>query len=320
MLSTAFTKLTGCRVPIQLAPMPIVTLELATAVAEAGGLAMVSALRAPTPYLVDMLEKAASRAGAPIGVNFVMPFLNRETLKAVATRAKVVEFFFGDPDPALVELVHTAGALACWHIGSVDEAVAAERAGCDLIAAQGIEAGGHVRGRVGLFPTLGQVLEVVQLPVIASGGIGTAHSMAAALAAGAAAVRVGTRFVAAQESDAHPAYVDALIRARAEDTVLTETFSVGWPDAPHRVLRSCVEAAENFTGDMVGQSARGGATYPVPRFAPNAPKRATVGDIAAMALYAGESVDAVRRIQPAAEIVRELSEGAERLLRTWSSS
>jgi hypothetical protein len=78
---------------------------------------MVSALRAPTPYLVDTLEKAASRAGAPVGVNFAIPFLNRETLEAVATRAKVVEFFFGDPDPALVEFVHTAGALACWHIG-----------------------------------------------------------------------------------------------------------------------------------------------------------------------------------------------------------
>ncbi len=320
MLSTAFTKLTGCRVPIQLAPMPIVTLELATAVAEAGGLAMLSALRAPTPYLVDTLEKAASRAGAPVGVNFVIPFLNRETLKAVATRVKVVEFFFGDPDPELVGLVHTAGALACWHIGSVAEAIAAERASCDLIAAQGIEAGGHVRGRVGVFPLLGQVLEAVQVPVIASGGIGMAHSMAAALAAGAAAVRVGTRFVAAQESDAHQAYVDALIHARAEDTVLTETFSVGWPDAPHRVLRSCVEAAESFTGDMVGQGAIGGTTYPVRRFAPPTPNRATAGDIAAMALYAGESVDAVRRIQPAAEIVRELSEGAERLLRAWSSS
>ena len=320
MLSTSFTKLTGCRVPIQLAPMPIVTLELASAVAEAGGLAMLSALRAPTPYLVDTVEKAASRGGGTIGVNFVIPFFNRETLKAVATRVKVVEFFFGDPDPALVELVHTAGALACWHIGSVAEAIAAERAGCDLIAAQGIEAGGHVRGRVGVFPMLGQVLEAVQIPVIASGGIGTAHSMAAALAAGAAAVRVGTRFVAAQESDAHPAYVDALIHARAEDTVVTETFSVGWPDAPHRVLRSCVEAAESFSGDMVGQGAIGGETYPVRRFAPPTPNRATVGDIAAMALYAGESVDAVRRIQPAAEIVRELSEGAERLLRMWSSS
>jgi len=240
VLRTSFTKLTGCRVPIQLAPMAIVTLELATAVAKEGGLAMLSALRAPTSYLVDTLEKVVSRTGAPIGVNFVIPFLNKETLKAVATRVKVVEFFFGDPDPALVESVHTAGALACWHLGSVTEAIAAERAGCDLIAAQGIEAGEHLRGRVGVFPMLGQVLDAVQIPVIASGGIGTAHSMAAALAAGASAVRVGTRFVAAQESDVHPAYIDALIRARAEDTVLTETFSVGWPDAPH--TESCVHA------------------------------------------------------------------------------
>jgi NAD(P)H-dependent flavin oxidoreductase YrpB (nitropropane dioxygenase family) len=134
--------------------MPVVTLELATAVAEAGAFAMVSALRAPTPYLVDTLEKAASRTGAAIGVNFVIPFLKRATLKAVATRAKLVDFF-GDPDAALVESVHTAAALACWHIGSVDEAIAAERAGCDLIAAQGIEAGGHVRGRLGLFPFVG---------------------------------------------------------------------------------------------------------------------------------------------------------------------
>jgi len=71
---------------------------------------------------------------------------------------------------------------------------------------------------------------------------------------------------------------------------------------------------------VVGQGAIGGETYPVRRFASPTPNRATVGDIAAMALYAGESVDAVRRIQPAAEIVRELSEGAERLLRAWSSS
>ncbi len=142
--------------------------------------------------------------------------------------------------------------------------------------------------------------------------------MAAALAAGASAVRVGTRFLAAQESGAHPIYVEALIRARAEDTVLTEAFSVNWPNAPHRVLRSCVEAAESFKGELVGHGSIGGLTYPIPRLAPPTPNRDTVGEIGAMALYAGHSVDAVQRIQPAAEIVRELSEGAERLLRAWA--
>ena len=319
MLRTAFTGLTGCRVPIQLAPMPVVSLELATAVAEAGGLAMFSGLRSSAAYLVDMLDKVASRTGARAGVNFIIRFLDTETVKAVAPRASVVEFFYGDPDRMLVELAHAGGALACWHVGSREEAAAAERAGCDLIAAQGIEAGGHVRGSVGLFPLLEEVLDAVRIPVIASGGVGTARSMAAALAAGAAAVRIGTRFLAAREADAHPAYVEALIRARAEDTILTETFSVNWPDAPHRVLRSCVDAAKSFSGAMVGEGAIGGSKYPVPRFAPPTPNRATVGEISAMALYAGHSVDAVRRVQPAAEIVRELSEGAERLLRAWAT-
>ena len=319
MLRTAFTGLTGCRVPIQLAPMPVVSLELATAVAEAGGLAMFSGLRSSAAYLVDMLDKVASRTGARAGVNFIIRFLDTETVKAVAPRASVVEFFYGDPDRMLVELAHAGGALACWHVGSREEAAAAERAGCDLIAAKGIEAGGHVRGSVGLFPLLGEVLDAVRIPVIASGGVGTARSMAAALAAGAAAVRIGTRFLAAREADAHPAYVEALIRARAEDTILTETFSVNWPDAPHRVLRSCVDAAKSFSGAMVGEGAIGGSKYPVPRFAPPTPNRATVGEISAMALYAGHSVDAVRRVQPAAEIVRELSEGAERLLRAWAT-
>ena len=315
MLSTSFTELVGCRLPLQLAGMPVVTLELATAVAEAGGLPMLSALRAPTPFLEKTLEEVMRSTGAPIGVNFLIPFLDREALNAVAGRVRVLEFFYGDPDHALVDVGHAAGALVSWQVGSIHEAIAAERAGCDLIVVQGIEAGGHVRGRLGLFPLLAQVVEVVKVPVIAAGGIGTARSMAAALAAGAAAVRVGTRLLAAQESGAHPKYVEALVRARGEDTVLTEAFSVVWPNAPHRVLRSCVEAAESFKDALVGHGSIGGASYPIPRFAPPTPNRDTVGEIGAMALYAGHSVDAVQRIQPAAEIVRELSEGAERLLR-----
>jgi hypothetical protein len=86
------------------------------------------------------------------------------------------------------------------------------------------------------------------------------------------------------------------------------------------VLRSCVKAAESRVGEFVGEGSLGGVTYPIRRFAPPTPSRDTVGEIEAMALYAGHSVDAVRRIEPAAEIVRELSEGAERLLRTSVSS
>jgi nitronate monooxygenase len=164
-------------------------------------------------------------------------------------------------------------------------------------------------------PLLIEVLGTVDVPVLAAGGIGTGQAMAAALAAGADGVRVGTRFVASTEAGAHPTYVEKLIGARAEDTVYTEAFSTNWPDAPHRVLRSCLQAAEVFTGETVGEAVGlDGTRMPVPRFAALTPDRHATGAIEAMSLWAGESVSAVRRVQPAAEIVRELAEDAERLL------
>src|SRR4051794_29092170 len=108
-----------------------------------------------------------------------MPFIDHACVEAAASRARVVEFFYGEPDPKLVQKVHAGGALAAWQIGSVKEAQQAQDAGCDFIIAQGIEAGGHVRGKIGLFPLLELVLDKVTVPVIASGGIGTARSMAA---------------------------------------------------------------------------------------------------------------------------------------------
>ena len=191
-------------------------------------------------------------------------------------------------------------------------------ADCDFVVAQGTEAGGHVRGRLGLLALLPEVLDEVEVPVLAAGGVGTARGVAAALAAGADGVRVGTRFAAATESGAHPEYVAALVEAGSEDTVLTETFRVQWSGAPHRVLRSCVEAAEALNRDTAGEVTHGKVTFPVPRFAPQPPNRTTTGAVQAMAMYAGQSVGAVREVQHAGEIVTELMDGAERLLRAWT--
>ena len=290
---------------------------LVLAVAEAGGLGMLGGVMLPPPVLAGMLDDLAARTRGTFGVSFLMPFLDRDAVPIAAARARVVEFFYGEPEVGLVETVHAGGALACWQVGSLGEAVAAARAGCDLVVAQGTEAGGHVRGRVGLLPLLNAVLDAVEVPVVAAGGIGSARDAAAALAAGAAGVRVGTRFVAATECDAHPEYVAALVAAGAEDTVLTERFSVMWPDAPHRVLRSAVAAAETCPNDVVGEMELGGSRQPLPRFAVACPTRTTTGTIAAMALYAGESVGAVRGVMPAVDIVHELMDGAERLLRVW---
>jgi nitronate monooxygenase len=318
MLSTRFTELVGCQAPLQQAGMGGIAMpELAAAVARAGGLGMVAGVEIPADLLAGMLDELDADTRSKIGVNFLMPFLDEEAVKAAASRVRVVEFFYGDPEKLLVDLVHQGGALAFWQVGSLAEAKAAVDAGCDAIIAQGTEAGGHVRGQVGLHTLLAEVLDAVEVPVIAAGGIGTPRAMAAALAAGADAVRAGTVFVAAEETDAHPEYVDALAKARAQDTVLTEAFEAGWPNAPHRVLRSSIEAAERHQGDTVAETRFGEAVIPVARFAPDPPSRATTGNIQAMALYAGESVDAVRGLRPAAAIVRELADGAEALLRRW---
>jgi NAD(P)H-dependent flavin oxidoreductase YrpB (nitropropane dioxygenase family) len=214
--------------------------------------------------------------------------------------------------------VHTGGALAGWQVGSVEEARRAADAGCDLVIAQGVEAGGHVRGTVALFPLLAEVLEAVSVPVVAAGGIASARSMAAALAAGAAAVRVGTRFLATAESGAHPDYLAALLAAGQTDTVLTTAFAVGWPDAPHRVLASALAAAEALDDETVGALEVDGEPQPVPRFAARTPSREVTGSVEAMALYAGEGVGLVTEIGDAASLVRERADGAEALLRRWT--
>jgi NAD(P)H-dependent flavin oxidoreductase YrpB (nitropropane dioxygenase family) len=144
-----------------------------------------------------------------------------------------------------------------------------------------------------------------------------ASALAAVLAAGAAGARVGTRFVAAEEAGAHPEYVRALIDAKPQDTIYTEAYSVGWPDAPHRVLRSCVMAAEACTDEYVGEQRYHGEPFQIPRFSCLTIDQTTTGAIAAMPHWAGESVGGVTRIQSAAEIVDELVGEAEHLLQRW---
>ena len=307
---TLLSDFAGCEVAIQQAGMGggVVPLELALAVASAGGLATLSASRVSSGQLLAALDGFAASTDAPIAVNFLIPFMeDREVVSAVAERATLVEFFYDLPDPSMVAQVTAAGAIAGWQVGSVDEAKAAAEAGCELITVQGVEAGGHVRGEMPLQPLLSQVLRVVDVPVIAAGGIATAGDVRALMDAGAAGVRVGTRFVAAAESAAHPTYVQRLIEAQAEDTVVTEAFGQNWPRAPHRVLRRCVVEAERDEGPTVAELLIGQDRWPVPRWNSLPPTRGVVGNVEAMAMYAGRSVVGVNAVQPVAEILAELS-------------
>jgi NAD(P)H-dependent flavin oxidoreductase YrpB (nitropropane dioxygenase family) len=322
VLSTPFTELVGCRLPLQQAPMGgVTTPELVAAVAGAGGVGMVPAQMLPADYLAGLLDDLAGRTDGVVGVTFLLPFgADPAAVEVAAARARLVDFYYGDPDPELVARVHEGGALASWQAGSAAEAVAAADAGCDLLAVQGVEGGGRIRGRVALLPLLAEVLDAVEVPVVAAGGIATARGVAACLAAGASAARVGTRLLATEESGAHPSYVAALLEAGAEDTVLTDAFSVMWPRGPepHRTLRAALEAAEAFDGEVVGETRMGASALPVPRFGVPCPNRDTTGEIAAMVHYAGQSVGATTEVLPAAQVVQELADGAERLLRRWS--
>lgn len=290
-----FNEAIGCRIALQLATMAAVaTPALAGAVARAGGLGMLSGTLLPPDELTRQVSSAVDGAGdggGAIGVGFLAPFLDLAGFETGAGVARLVECFYGDPDADLVRRAHDGGALMSWQVGSLDEALRAVDAGCDLVVLQGTEAGGHVRGTSGLIDLVSTARPRLEVPIVAAGGIGTPERATEALAAGADTVRVGTRFLAAVEADVHPDYLAALVAAGGDDTTITEAFSGGWPNAPHRVLTSCVTASD---ADPVTRSVI-------------CPTRGFTGDVISAALYAGRSVGAVTGETTAAAIVDEFA-------------
>jgi NAD(P)H-dependent flavin oxidoreductase YrpB (nitropropane dioxygenase family) len=197
--------------------------ELATAVSEAGALGTIAGARADIAAEVAAARKLTGR---PIAVNLLLPFVRPGDVEAAAA-ADVVVTFWGTPR----RLAPNTWIHQC---GSVDEARAAAAAGADAVIAQGVEAGGHVRGTTPAVELLEQIRTAVKIPVLVAGGIVDAHDVQQALDAGAAAAVVGTRFLLSDECRAHPAYKQRCLEAG--ETVLTELFGLGWPDAPHRVI------------------------------------------------------------------------------------
>jgi nitronate monooxygenase len=321
MLTTDFTRLVGCTVPIQVAPMgAISTPALVAAGADAGAFPMIGTAGMSPPQIDAVLDDIAARTSGPIGANMLMPFADPSLVAAVAPRVRVFDFYHGDPDASLVSLVHDAGALAAWQVGSVDEARAALDAGCDMLAARGIEGGGRMHGDQPLLPLLDGVLDLVggRVPVLAAGGLATGRALAAVLAAGASGARLGTRFVATVESGAHPLYKQAIVEAGADETELVTDFSVLWPNGPqpHRVLRRSLEAAHAIEGETVGEASMGGERIAVPKFAVLPPTADVGGNIEAFAMYAGVSVGTIDAIEPARDVIARIVSDAERLLRS----
>ncbi|MEX2300563.1 MAG: nitronate monooxygenase [Bryobacterales bacterium] len=328
MLRTPLCDRLGMDVPILCAPMGFVTgPELAAAVSNAGGLGIMSFSRNPPEVLRQQIRRLRALTQKPFGVNLLLPAgVEEHVAVCLEERVPLLSLFWGDPSP-YVEPAHAVGALVIHQIGSVDEARAATGAGVDIIIAQGVEAGGHVRGEVSTLTLVPAVVDAVApSPVVASGGIADARGVAAALVLGAQAVSIGTRFLATTESNAHPFYKQKIVEAREGDTVRSTIFGYNWPNAPHRTLRTAF--VEQWLEDqprgnearpdepVIGETRIAGERVAIRRFMGFTPSVETTGDIESMALYAGQGVGLIHEIKPAGEVVSELVEGATRILET----
>lgn len=295
--------------------------ELAAAVSAAGGLGTVGMMAGPA--VARELLAARARTENPLAVNLLLPFARRAHWEA-ARSADVVVTFWGRP-------VRRSDNVWMHQCGSVEEAVAAQLAGADAVIAQGVEAGGHVRGSQPALALLERVFAALPrgYPVLSAGGIADARDVRERLDAGAVAAVLGTRFLMTNESHAHAAYKQRLLEAR--ETVLTTLFGVGWHGA-HRVLwnevaerwlasdprgPAWVRAFNRVSGPLMSRRpervqramlARQSAA--VPLYSPQPP---TDGDpsrlVDVTALYAGESVARLHDLRSAGELTRELAGG-----------
>jgi NAD(P)H-dependent flavin oxidoreductase YrpB (nitropropane dioxygenase family) len=327
MLHTSLCDLLNIEVPIICAPMGpnITSLELAAAVSNAGGLGIISFGGYPPPLLRQVIHRLRSLTGKPYGVNLLLEFPVEEHVNVcIDERVPVLSFFWGDPS-AYVEKAHAAGIKVLDQVGSVEAAQRSARAGVDVIIAQGVEAGGHIAGQVSTMVLVPRVVDTVSpVPVTAAGGIADARGLVAALALGAEGVVLGTRFLATPEAGAHPIYKQKVLDATEEDTVRTTLFGHGWPNAPHRALRTAfvnewlkqeARGSEQRSDEpVIGETMFGGQRVPVQRFMGFPPSVEATGEIESMGLLAGQGVGLVREIKPAALIVRELVEGARQII------
>jgi NAD(P)H-dependent flavin oxidoreductase YrpB (nitropropane dioxygenase family) len=327
VLRTRLCDLLGIDVPIVCAPMgPSITgPELAAAVSNAGGLGVISFGADPPDLLRQQIRRLRDLTDKPFGVNFILHFpVEAQVAVCLEERVPVLSFFWGDPTP-YVDRAHAAGAKVVDQVGSVEAAQRSARAGVDAIIAQGVEAGGHIAGTVTTLALVPRVVDAVApTPVIAAGGIVDARGLVAALALGAEGVVLGTRLLATPEAAAHPIYKQKVLEATEEETVRTTLFGGGWPNAPHRVLRTpFVEQwlSQEARGSeqrpdepVIGETSFGGQRIPVQRFMGLPATAEATGDIESMAFLAGQGVGLVHEIKPAAEIVQELVEGARRVI------
>lgn len=313
----------GIGVPILCAPTgSIAGPELAAAVADSGGLGAMGLTWTDPATAAAWVRQVKAATSAPFQVNFALAFPPNALEAVLDAGAPVITFSWGDPAP-YVAAVRRAGAKLGIQVTCVSGVRRALEHNPDFLICQGVEAGGHVQSHASLLDLLPEiVVEAGEVLVAAAGGIAGAPAVARAFAAGAQGIVLGTRFVATQESRAHPDYKHALIAATGSDTVLTTCFDIGWPQAPHRVLRNSTfdtweaqgcppSGLRPGEGDVVARTSAG---VEILRYEDTGAQAGMTGDIAAMCLYAGTGVGDVQDLPSAGDLVRRLWSEAKLLI------
>lgn len=320
MLRTRVTELLGIEHPIVLGGLGAATAaDLVAAVSNAGGLGILGCAGRSPAWIAETTKAIRDRTKKPFGLNLLLFEAEEPAVSGVLDqRPAVFSTAWPWPEQDLASFfsrARGAGARVIHMVSSVSEARRAAAAGADAIVAQGTEGGGHV-GLMATMPLVPQVVRAVSpTPVIAAGGIATGEGVAAALALGAEAVLLGTRFLATPEAPIADGFKRALLASDGHDTVLTEIPDIArgrvWPGAYSRVVRNrLIETWAPREGELRARRAEVG---------PAMRRAFETGDADWAPLFLGQEAGLIDSLEPAGDLVRRLVTDAEAALRRTAS-
>ena len=280
--------------------------HLAAAVSNAGGLGLIGAASAPAEVVREQIREAKKLTDKPFGVNVMLLNPNAEDVARIVIEEGVKVVTTGAGSPAkFMDAWKEAGVVVIPVVASVAMAKMMERAGADAVVAEGMESGGHI-GSQTTMSLVPQVVDAVDIPVIAAGGIADGRGIAASMMLGAEGVQMGTRFVVAKESIVHANYKERVIKARDIDSEVTGR-STGHPI---RVLRN------QMTREYLKMEKEGASFEELEYLTLGSLRKAVVdGDVVNGSLMAGQSAGLVKKEQTCEEIIKELVAETDALLK-----
>jgi len=306
MFRTVLCDLLGIEYPILQGGMAwTATGELAAAVSEAGGLGIIGAGFAPDDWVLAEIRKVKALTNKPFGVNIMLmsPFVDKVMEIIAEERVPLITTGAGNPGK-YVAAMKLAGTKIIPVVASVALAKRLEKQGVDALIAEGGESGGHI-GELCTMPLVPQIVDAVDIPVVAAGGIADGRGLVAALALGAVGVQMGTRFMCAAECTVSPNIKQAIIKAKDRDTVVTGR-STGHP----------VRCLENkFTREFEKKEKSGAPVEELEEFGTGRLKLAMVdGDVQQGSVMSGQIAGWVSREEPAAAIIQDIIQGGRAVL------